>query len=259
MGRKGNRQHMKRLAAPRLWPVHRKKAVWAVKPSPGPHPMGECLPLQVIIRDILDYAKTGKEAKKIITDGKIIVDGRVIKDRRFPVGLMDVIEIPDLEELYRLLPKYRKGLMLQPIGAEEKNFKLCKVIGKTTIKGGKTQFNLYDGRNLVLVEGRDYSEEEEESETEIISFNDIKVNDVLKISIPNQKFEEYIKLEEGVIGLIVGGKNAGRFGVIKDITKGLMRSLNLITIETETEPIMTPLDFVFVVGKETPLIKLPDW
>ncbi|MEX2719836.1 MAG: 30S ribosomal protein S4e [Candidatus Wukongarchaeota archaeon] len=259
MGRKGNRQHMKRLAAPRLWPVHRKKAVWAVKPSPGPHPMGECLPLQVIIRDILDYAKTGKEAKKIITDGKIIVDGRVRKDRRFPVGLMDVIEIPDLEELYRVLPKYRKGLVLQPIEAEEKNFKLCKVIGKTTIKGGKTQFNLYDGRNLVLVEGRDYSEEEEESETEIISFNDIKVNDVLKISIPNQKFEEYIKLEEGVIGLIVGGKNAGRFGVIKDITKGLMRSLNLITIETETEPIMTPLDFVFVVGKETPLIKLPDW
>lgn len=249
---------MKRLAAPRLWPVHRKKAVWTVKPSPGPHPMRECLPLQVIIRDILDYAKTGKEAKKIITDGKIIVDGSVRKDRRFPVGLMDVIEIPGLEKLYRVLPKYRKGLVLQPIEAEEKNFKLCKVIGKTTIKGGKTQFNLHDGRNLFLVEGRDYSEEEE-SETEIISLNDIKVNDVLKISIPNQKFEEYIKLEEGVIGLIVGGKNAGRFGVIKDITKGLMRSLNLITIETETEPVMTPLDFVFVVGKETPLIKLPDW
>lgn len=258
MGRKGNRQHMKRLAAPRLWPIHRKEAIWTVKPSPGPHPKKECLPLQVIIRDILEYAKTGKEAKRIITDGKIKVDGRVRKDRRFPVGLMDLIEIPDLGELYRVLPKYRKGLVLQPIEAEEKDFKLCKVIRKTTIKGGKTQFNLHDGRNLVLVEEREYGKEEEESKTERISLNDIKVNDVLKITIPNQKFEEYIKLEEGVIGLIVGGKNAGRYGVIKEIKKELMRSLNLITIETETELVMTPLDFVFVVGKEEPLIKLTD-
>ena len=133
------------------------------------------------------------------------------------------------------------------------------MIGKTTIKGGKTQFNLHDGRNVVLVEEREYSEEGEEgSETERISLSDISVNDVLKITIPNQKIEEYIQLEEGVIGLIVGGKNAGRYGKIKEIQKELMRSLNLIAIETETEPVMTPLNFVFVVGKEDPLIKLTD-
>ncbi|HDM89168.1 MAG TPA: 30S ribosomal protein S4e, partial [Candidatus Bathyarchaeota archaeon] len=113
MGKKGGSLHLKREASPPFWPIHRKKFVWTVKPRPGPHPVSRCIPLLLIIRDILGFAETRKEAKKIISQGKILVDGRVRRDDRYPVGLMDVVSIPELKMNYRVLP-FKKGLTLHP-------------------------------------------------------------------------------------------------------------------------------------------------
>ncbi|MHA1832356.1 MAG: 30S ribosomal protein S4e, partial [Candidatus Baldrarchaeia archaeon] len=52
MGKKGPKRHLKRLPAPRFWPIHKKEFKWTVRPSPGPHPMNRCLPLLLIVRDI---------------------------------------------------------------------------------------------------------------------------------------------------------------------------------------------------------------
>ncbi|MEM2969939.1 MAG: S4 domain-containing protein, partial [Candidatus Bathyarchaeia archaeon] len=84
MGKKGGKGHLKREAAPGFWPIHRKKYVWTIKPLPGPHPIHQCLPLTLVVREILGLAKTRREAKKIVSQGKILVDGRIIHNERFP-------------------------------------------------------------------------------------------------------------------------------------------------------------------------------
>ena len=109
MGRKGGKKHLKRKPAPKFWPIHRKEAVWTVKPKPGSHSLLSCIPLTLLIRDIFGFAKTRKEAKTIVSQGKIRVDGIVQREELFPIGLMDVVSIPDVEKVYRILPS-RPGI-----------------------------------------------------------------------------------------------------------------------------------------------------
>ena len=88
--------HQKRLSAPKTYKIPRKVSKWVVKPSPGPHNK-EAIPLLVLVRDFLELADTGREARRIISSGEILVDGIVRKDYKFPVGLFDVVTIPKLE------------------------------------------------------------------------------------------------------------------------------------------------------------------
>ena len=99
-----------------------------------------------------DLADTAREAKMIINQGEILVDGTVRKDYKFPVGFMDVIQIPKTGKTYRVLPDEKGRLVLHPISEENQNFKLCRIQNKTTIRGGRQQLNLHDGRNY-RVEG----------------------------------------------------------------------------------------------------------
>ncbi|MBW2977059.1 30S ribosomal protein S4e, partial [Candidatus Woesearchaeota archaeon] len=51
-------KHLKRNFAPRNWKIKKKGMKFVTKPSPGPHKMNMSLPLNVIMRDILNCAKT---------------------------------------------------------------------------------------------------------------------------------------------------------------------------------------------------------
>jgi len=82
-------------------------------------------------------ADNAREAKIIINKGDVLVDGRPIKDYKFPVGFMDVIELPKSEKIYRVLPDEKGRLILHPITKRNKGFKLCRVVDKTTLKEGK--------------------------------------------------------------------------------------------------------------------------
>lgn len=250
MGKKGGSRHLKRKPAPKHWPIHRKEAVWTVKPKPGPHPISRCLPLTLIVRDILGLAETRKEVKKIISQGKLVVDGKVRREELFPAGLMDVISIPEIEQNFRVLPS-PKGLMLHPINKEEATFKLCRVEGKTIVKGGHLQLNLHDGSNI-LVKVADPKNPEEDV---------YKTMDILKLSVPEREILEHLRLKEGAPAIIIGGKNMGRYGKILEIEKapGKKRRNLLVTLENEKgERFQTILDFVFVIGEKEPYISLPE-
>jgi len=250
LGKKGEKKHLKRKPAPKSWPIHRKELVWTVKPKPGPHPTSSCLPLALVIRDLLGFAKTRREAKAIISQEKIRVDGKIQRDEQFPAGLMDVISIPDAEKAYRILPS-EKGFALHPIEKEEAGFKLCRIESKTVVDGGHIQLNLHDGRNaLIRVEDAKKPEED--------VYN---LLETLKISVPDQEITEHAKLAEGVMALIIGGKNAGRHGKIVAIEQrpGQKRRNQLVTIEdTKGKRFQTVLDFTFVVGETEPFISLPE-
>jgi small subunit ribosomal protein S4e len=239
MAKMGSRKHLKRYKAPKHWPIHPKENKWTVKPNAGPHAIEESLPLLLIVRDILKVADNSREAKRIINNGDILVDGRTRKDYKYPVGFMDVIEIPKTESVYRVLPDEKGRLILYPIAAENKEFKLCKITDKTTIKGGKTQLNLHDGR-CHLDEGK------------------YKVGDVIILKVPEQEISEVINFEDGTIGLITGGKHIGEIGRIKEINITKSSMPNTVEMETENKKtFLTLKDYVFVIGKDEAAITLP--
>jgi len=243
VARMGGRRHLKRLAAPEFWPILRKEAKWTVKPSPGPHPVSRSLPLLIVIREILGYAKTYREARKIIAEGHILVDGVVRRDYKFPVGYMDVIEIRTTGEYFRVVPVPTKVMALIPISKEEASYKLCRIENKTTIKGGRIQLNLHDGRNIVLPpeEGRKFT-----------------TLSTVKISVPGNELLDYYGLDRGVLVTVLGGINVGRVGRVVSIGEGVRHYRKLVAIEDiRGGTFYTSLDKVFVIGVSKPEITLP--
>jgi len=250
LGRKGERGHLKRKPAPKMWPIHRKEAVWTVMPKPGPHSISRSLPLALIVRDMLGFAKTAKEAKKIISQGKITVDGKVRRDERFLVGLMDVISILDAKKAYRVLPS-GKGLFLHPIGADEAAFKLCRIEDKTVVKGGNMHLDLHDGASsLINVSNSQIPEE--------VVYHTL---DVLKLSVPDRELLGYTKLIVGAPAIVIGGKNMGKYGKVTTIEKKSdkkRRNLLVTLKDVNGDQFQTILDFVFILGDTEPSISLPE-
>ncbi|MGB9684732.1 MAG: 30S ribosomal protein S4e [Candidatus Bathyarchaeales archaeon] len=250
MGKKGGSTVLKRKPAPRLWPIHRKEFVWVVKPTSGPHSLESCLPLTIILRDILDVAKTRKEAKIIASQGKVYVDGEVRREDKFPTGLMDVISLPEVDKHFRVLPSH-KGLTLRPITKEEASFKLCRIESKTTVKKGHIQLNLHDGSNM-LIKVADPKNPQEDVYSAF---------DTVKLSLPNRQILEHIKMKKNSFAVITGGKNIGKYGKIIEIeeAKGKKRKDAIVTIEDEKgNRYQTILKFVFAIGETHPLIALPE-
>lgn len=239
MGKKGPTRHMKRQMSPTFWPIHRKAAVWSVRPSPGPHPAKVSTPLTVVIRDFLGLAETAKEAKRIINEGKVKVDGKIRRNERYSIGLMDVLELPEADQRYRVLPAHGGRFVLHPISKAEIDYKLCRIVGKTTIKGGKTQLNLHDGRN-VLAEGESYD-----------------VGDIVKLDVVGQVITDHIEFKPGVRVIITGGRSQGQFGILIDLGPEPGKKKTATIRTPENDDVRTLASYVFAVGTETPMISLP--
>lgn len=241
MGRKGPTRHLKRHKSPSFWPISRKHNTWSMRTSTGPHTLNTSMPSAVILRDALRYAATAKEAKRLIKEGKLHVDGKPRLDEKYPVGLMDVVSLPDANENYRVLPGRRGKMVFHPVPEEEVSFKLCRIKDKKTQRGGRTQLNLHDGSNVVIP-----TEEDE-----------YKVNDVLKVKVPEKEIQDKISFGQMKQAIITGGRSQGETGMIIGVgpEPGLKRTA---TIRTQGgEDIRTLAKYVFVVGNEEPVISLP--
>lgn len=251
------KRHMKRLRIPKFWKVPKKHAKWAVKPRAGPHRQFESIPLLVILRNILKITDKGKEAKSIIKMGEVFVDGKYIKDPKYPAGMMDVLSIPKLKMRYRIIPT-TKGLELIEISLGESKKKICKIRSKTIVRGGKLQLNLHDGRNL-LVDAKD-AKHAKDSKSSKSSKGSEKYNtgDSILIELPSQKILDHVKLEKGVLALITKGKNIGLLGKIEEIIITRTKEPTKIICNVNGEKLEVIKDYVFVVGKGKPLIKLGD-
>ena len=147
----GSSNHLKRLAMPRSWPLPRKTSIWVTRASAGAHALELCMPVRVVIRDVLGYAKSAREVRHILHNNLVSIDGRVCKDSRRGVGFMDVLTLG--EENYRCIIDQKGRLRYRPISKKEAQTKVCRINGKNTIKGGKTQLNLHDGRNILVDDG----------------------------------------------------------------------------------------------------------
>ena len=63
---RGPKKHLKRLAAPKSWMLDKLGGVYSVRPSSGPHRMGESMPISIFLRNRLKYALTAKEVATIM-------------------------------------------------------------------------------------------------------------------------------------------------------------------------------------------------
>ncbi|MCQ2970734.1 small subunit ribosomal protein S4e [Methanobrevibacter gottschalkii] len=237
MAKMGSRKHLKRYKAPKSWPIHPKEDTWTVKPSAGSHSINDSIPLTLVIRDVLKLADNAREAKRIINSGNIFINGIIVKDYKFPVGFMDVLDIPKTEESYRVLLDRKGRLQLKLI--EDASAKLSKIVNKTTIKGGKTQLNLHDGKNVIIDEDA-YS-----------------VGDVICLKVPEQEIVEAYPLQEGATILVTGGKHTGELGTVSEIIENKSTNPNTIIIENSAkDEFLTLKEYAFVVGNDAPVIDL---
>jgi small subunit ribosomal protein S4e len=227
--------HRKRITAPKSWAIPRKEFKWVVKPSPGPHSQESSLPLAVVLRDVLKFAHNMREVKKILSEGHIYVDGIVRKNYKFPVGLFDVVSIPSIEKHYRVL--YDKRGVLRLVETERPDVKLCKIRNKTVVKGGKIQLNLHDGAN-------------------IFADNSYSTKDSILISLPDKKILDHVEYKEGNLAIVIGGKHIGVLGKIKEIKIIRGPQPNRVIISANGEEFETIEDYVFVVGRDEPLIEV---
>lgn len=220
--------HMKRLTMPRSWPLPRKTSVWIQKPNPCGHPLDLCMPMGVILRDVLGVAQNRREAKKILHSKLVKVDGSIETDIGRGVGLMDVLTVGDVS--YKCVLDTNGKLRYRMIAAKEASTKICRVMGKTTIKGARTQVHLHDGRNLLFNENPEY-----------------KTGDSLVISLPDQEIKSHHKFEEGSIAYLTGGNHIGELATVRgqDIKRSSKAN------EVQFDDFGTISDYVFIISSES--------
>jgi len=229
-------RHMKRYAAPKSWPVSRKEETWVPKMRPGPHNEETAMPLVLVLREVLGMVDNTKEAKRVLHQGKVLVDGVVRHDHRFPVGVFDVVSIPEMKGNWRVMLDSRGKLVLREVkgGAQ----KLVKITGKTTVRGGRTQLHFHDGTNL---------------------FTDEKypTRGSLVLDLPDRKVASHLPFGPGALAMIIGGGHAGEQGRIREVRVQRSSRPNAVVLEgADGEPFETVEHYVYVIGKDQPAVDL---
>ena len=229
--------HMKRLAAPRSWPLKRKVNVFVAKQTAGAHSLKESMPAVTVLRDMIGACDTAKEAKRIIGNREMIVDGKAVKSPKAPVGFMDIVQVPKMNLTYRMLLTDKGKLTLVPVDEAEAAWEICKIEDKTVVKGGKFQLNLSGGRNIVLDK------------------NDYKCGDSLKVAFDGQAILGHYPMQAGACVLIRFGSQAGAVRAVKaiEVVRGPAENRILFTDGTETVA-----SNCIVIGADKPEIKLPE-
>jgi small subunit ribosomal protein S4e len=210
-----------------------KTQKWVVTPKPGSHKKKETIPLLLILRDMLGLADNAREAKKILKDGHILVDGIPRRSYNFSVGLMDVISIPKIKKQYLFLPS-KKGLYLKETTDDEAKVKFRRIIGKTTLKGKKTQIILHDGKTL-LADKSKYG-----------------VGDTLVQELSSGKITKVLEFKKGNTALVAYGVHSGEVGKIVEVIPGTSTRKSL----TKVGELQTLSDYLFVIGESKPIISL---
>jgi small subunit ribosomal protein S4e len=228
---------LKRQMAPQFWGITRKNKRFVITVKPGSHKKNHSIPTAVFLRDMLKIVTTLREAKTSIYSGNVKVDGIVRKSLHHSIGLMDVVELKDISDVYRLVPTEEKLLQPIKIKESEKTKKLVRVVSKTTISGAKQQIGFHDGRS-------------------VISDSAVSVGDACLIQIPEQKILEVIKLKTGSQGLVTRGNNTGQIGKIETIEEGTFILPKRVVLTLKDKKIEIPADIIMPVGRGEPIIQL---
>tara|TARA_B100000586_G_C20019133_1_gene388216 strand:- start:386 stop:955 length:570 start_codon:yes stop_codon:yes gene_type:complete len=184
-----------------------------------------------VLRDYLHVCDTAREARRILGGGKVLLDQRVVRDPKRGVGLMDVISLPAVKTNFRCLLDHHGRLHFSEIKATAAKWKLLRVEGKTTLRGGKTQLNLHDGSNL-------------------LSDEDVSTGDVLQLTLPGLDVKKILKFSKGAPALVTGGAHVGTIAPLEEAVETRSPRPNIVRF-AEFE---TLKQYAFVVGAKKALV-----
>jgi small subunit ribosomal protein S4e len=218
--------HTKRIATGKG-----KQPKWVVTALAGSHKKQDSMTLLQAVRNVLKYADNAHEAERILHNGLIAVNKKIVREPKTAVGLMDVLEIPKMAAYYRVLPAAR-GVRLHEIREPESAVKPCRIVDKQTLKGGRVQLNLHDGTTILLNKGT------------------FKTKDTLVLELPSRNIRDVLEYKTGAMALISRGRHSGKTGLIGVISAGGAS----VKSKTKVGDFETLSDYVFVIGKEKPVI-----
>ena len=225
------KNHLKRIATPKTWNIPRKEGKFVTRPNPGAHRLQHGMSLSLVMREFIKVAKSSREAKTILSTKDVFVDKKKRTDPKHIVGLMDIIEFPELEETYRILLDSKGRLTTVKTNAKEAKFKLSKITSKSKISKGRTQLHTSDGRNIT-------------AEKDIY-----KTGDTIQLELPEQKITAHYPLEKGALVLLTGGKYSGLVATVQEISGGK------IMLKTKKDVFETHTKHAFVIGKDKPSLE----
>jgi small subunit ribosomal protein S4e len=226
-------RHQKRLSVPKSWPVERKTATWTVKAGAGPH--GEAgVPLLIVLRDVLGYVDSRKEANYALNQGSVLVNGDAIADVERPIGMFDILAFTERDEFYRVFPDEGGRLALTPIDADAADSRLGKVIRKSQVTGGDFQFTLHDGTNVRVAEDE---------------AGEYATGDSLVVDNETKEIVAHFTYEEGALVTAVAGSHAGEVGEIDTITVTPGSGDNVVTVSQDDGGFETIEDYVVVIDE----------
>jgi small subunit ribosomal protein S4e len=225
-------RHQKRLSVPKSWPVERKTATWTVKAGAGPH--GEAgVPLLIVLRDVLGYVDSRKEANYALNQNGVFVNGDVPSSVERPIGMFDILAFVEREEFYRVFPDEGGRLSLTPIDADAAESRLGKIVRKTQVTGGDVQLTLHDGANLRVEDGSEYA-----------------TGDSLVVDNETKEIVAHFVYEEGALVTAVAGSHAGEIGTVEEITVTPGSGDNVVTVaQNDGEGFETVEDYVVVIDE----------
>jgi small subunit ribosomal protein S4e len=212
LGRKSGSLKAKRAGVPAFWKISKKDKRFVYRTTPGPHPKSYSYPLLILLRDILKLTKNAREATYVLNEGKVRVDGRVVRSPRFPVGIMDIVEIPSIGKAYRLIPK-DGGIVPAEISKEESSLKLCLVKNKVSGRGAKISCGLHDGRVIFPA-------------AEV----DIRPGDSCVVKLPGQQLQASYRLNKASSALLIRGDRSGEIVTVEDIKPGTFSRGSIATV-----------------------------
>ena len=97
------KNHLKRIASPREWNINRKKNIFVIRPNAGGHSLEQGLALGLVVRDMINMAKTMSEAKKIINSESTLIlkceiEYRLKEEEGYANGRENKIEVCEQRE-----------------------------------------------------------------------------------------------------------------------------------------------------------------
>jgi len=214
--------HLKKNKMPRTWPVQRKKDKFVAVPS---HATSKGISILFLLRDILNIAKTRKEAKFMTLNGLVKVNDIIRKNENFPVQVNDSFSLVKSEEYYRL-EIMNKRYTLKKISEKDSQIKIIKISGKKSFGKDSTQMSLRDGQNIITKE----------------SFS---IGDSVIFNSKERKIVKILPLKIGAKIEIVVGKHAGKKGKLvgfEDLSRGRDYKVKL-----ENKEVILPFKTILVI------------
>ncbi len=181
--------HQTRQEASTKLPIQRKGTKYLARAKGH---LDNSVPVVIAVRDILNLARTAKEVHQMIKQKLLKVNGRIVKDPRESIGLFNILDAGKPYVL-TLLPTKRFTFKETSL----KEGRLCKVINKRLVNGGKIQVNLHDGSNIITKEK-------------------IKIGDSIYLDLSG-KILKHLPLEKGKKVLVYKGKYTGLSGKINSV------------------------------------------